>query len=123
MHESSKTTRNTEERIREAAEYLRQSKAIIIVEGKKDERALREMGVEGEVVTLSRQPIFAVAESVAAQSRDAIILTDLDKEGKKLYGMLNRALQRLGVRVDDTIRNFLYKNTTVRQIEGMKIAR
>ena len=41
------------------------------------------------------------------------------KQGKELYGKLNSGLQQLGVEVDNNFRNFLFKKTKLRQIEGM----
>lgn len=52
-------------------------------------------------------------------SKKAVILTDLDKEGRKLYAILKTQLQFLGVKVDNYFREFLLKNTRVRQIEGL----
>ncbi|MBI2141711.1 toprim domain-containing protein [Candidatus Woesearchaeota archaeon] len=94
--------------------------AAVIVEGKKDKAALGKIGVgSGRIFVLGKKPIFAVAEEVAACHKEAAILTDLDEEGKKLYGRLNTLLQRLGVKVDNALRNFLFKNTKLRQIEGI----
>ena len=96
------------------------SDAAIIVEGKKDKAALEKLGIPGSRITaLNQRPIFVVAEAVARDYREVAILTDLDSEGKKLYGSLNTLLQRLGVRVDNSFRNFLFKSTKLRQIEGI----
>ena len=96
------------------------SDAAIIVEGKKDKVALEKLGIPGSRITaLDQRPIFVVAEAVASGYREVAILTDLDSEGKKLYGNLNTLLQRLGVRVDNNLRNFLFKSTKLRQIEGI----
>ncbi|MBI2580589.1 toprim domain-containing protein [Candidatus Woesearchaeota archaeon] len=98
---------------------LVKSKAAVIVEGKKDKAALEKIGVSSRMFVLSRKPLFAVAEEVAANYMAVAILTDLDEEGKKLYGKLSTSLQRLGVKIDDGLRNFLFKNTRLRQIEGI----
>lgn len=99
-------------------ENLRQSDKAIIVEGPKDRKALEHFGISVAAV-LSEQPLFAVAEQVAAKHTDAIILTDLDAEGKKLYGKLAPMLQRLGVRIDHTFREFLQRETELSHIEGL----
>ena len=99
---------------------LLDSDAAIIVEGKKDKAALEKLGIPGSRITaLNQRPIFVVAEAVARDYREVAILTDLDSEGKKLYGSLSTLLQRLGVRVDNSFRNFLFKSTKLRQIEGI----
>ncbi|HLD97464.1 MAG TPA: toprim domain-containing protein [Candidatus Nanoarchaeia archaeon] len=91
----------------------------VVVEGKKDKAALEQLCISNKIYVLNKKPLFAVAEEIAASHKDAIILTDLDGEGKKLYGKLNALLQQLGVKVDNNIRNFLFKNTKLRQIEGI----
>ncbi len=99
---------------------LLDSEAAIIVEGKKDKAALEALGIPGSrIVALNQRPLFVVAEAVAENYRAVAILTDLDAEGKKLYGKLSTLLQQLGVKVDDRMRNFLFKSTKLRQIEGI----
>ena len=101
-------------------EKLKNSAKLIIVEGIKDKKALERIGIDSErIITLSRKPLFGVAEDAANASKDCIILTDLDKEGKKLYGTLSSNLQRLGIRIDNYFRQWLFRNTKLRQIEGL----
>ncbi len=92
----------------------------VVVEGKKDKAALEQLGIESnKIYVLNKKPLFAVAEEIAVGCTEIVILTDLDAEGKKLYGKLYALLQSLGVKVDDRVRNFLFKNTKLRQIEGI----
>ena len=97
---------------------LKNSSKIIIVEGKKDKEALKKLGIKN-IIELSKKPLFQIIEEVADNEKECIILTDLDKKGKELYGKINSGLQKLGVKVDNRFRNFLYKNTKLRQIEGI----
>ena len=53
------------------------------------------------------------------KDRELIILTDLDKKGKQLYGKLKKDLCRNGYNIDHYFREFLQKNTKIRQIEGL----
>lgn len=99
---------------------LLESEDAVIVEGKKDRAALENLGVgSSRILTLNKKPLFVVAEAVAKDYDEVVILTDLDAEGKKLYGHLNSLLQQLGVRIDGSFRNFLFRNTKLRQIEGI----
>ena len=100
-------------------EKISGNKVAVIVEGKKDKAALEKIGIRNNIFVLNTKPVFVVAEEIAKSYGEAVILTDLDAEGKKLYGKLNTLLQRLGVKVDNSIRNFLFKNTRLRQIEGI----
>jgi 5S rRNA maturation endonuclease (ribonuclease M5) len=96
---------------------LRICNTLIIVEGKKDKNALNSLGINN-IMTL-KEPIYKIVEESSAKNKKVIILTDLDKEGKELYGKLNSELQRFGVDIDNRFREFLFKNTTLREIEGI----
>lgn len=100
-------------------ERIKNLNALIIVEGKKDRAALEHFGI-ANIIELSKKPLFQVIEDVAAKNKVCIILTDLDAKGRELYGKLNRGLSHLGIKVDDSFRNFLRKETQLRQIEGLR---
>ena len=105
----------------EFSEYINEiklSKTLVIVEGKKDKIALEKLGIKN-IIELSKKPLFQIIETTSAKTKGCIILTDLDKAGKKLYGKLNHGLQQFGVKIDNKFRNFLFKNTKLRQIEGL----
>lgn len=99
-------------------ERTREEGTIVIVEGKKDREALSAFGIK-RVKVLSKRAIYKVVEETAKAAKKAIILTDLDKEGKRLFGILNHYLNQHGVHVDKRFREFLFKNTKLRQIEGI----
>lgn len=88
---------------------------LVIVEGKKDKKALEELGVKRILVLDVR---YKTVEKVMNE-KEVVLLVDLDEEGKKIYHELKRELMRFGVNVDDRLRKFLFKNTKVRQIEGL----
>ena len=100
-------------------ERIKNSSILIIVEGKKDRAALESFGIKN-IVELSKKPLFHLIEDVAAKNNRCMILTDLDAKGRELYGKLSRGLSHLGVKVDDSFRNFLRKETQLRQIEGLR---
>ena len=100
-------------------EKLNASNKIIIVEGQKDERALRACGVKNNIAVLNKKPLYAVVELVAEKTREAIILTDFDTTGKELYGKLKKALVAHGVQIDNTFREFLQKSG-ISHVEGLK---
>lgn len=100
-------------------EELRKSNKLIIVEGKKDLIALEKLGLKN-VYAILRKPLYKVVEETASKHKEVIILTDLDKEGRRLYSILKKGLQRFGVKVDDNFREFLFRHTKLRQIEGIE---
>jgi 5S rRNA maturation endonuclease (ribonuclease M5) len=102
----------------EFCQMLAETEKLVMVEGKKDEAAIRQAGVRN-VYAIDRQPLFRVVEEVAGKWKDVVILTDLDHEGKKLYAYFRTALAERGVRVDRQMREFLFRKTKLRQIEGL----
>jgi 5S rRNA maturation endonuclease (ribonuclease M5) len=87
----------------------------VIVEGKNDRKSLRLLGFDD--VHILNQPLYKIIEEFPHD--EVIILTDLDQEGKRLYGKLKKGFAHHGVHVDDTIRELLFKETQLRQIEGI----
>ncbi len=87
---------------------------LVIVEGKKDKSALEQLGVQ-RIMQLEAH--HALAEKI--HDKEVVLLVDLDKEGKKIYGKLKDMLSRRGVRVNDKLRHYLFKNTKLRQVEGL----
>ena len=94
------------------------SNILVIVEGKKDKAALQKFGISN-ITELSKKPLFQIVEDVAGSNDECIILTDLDKKGKEIYGKLNSNLQKNGVKVNNKFREFLFRHTKLRQIEGI----
>src|SRR3989338_9297625 len=99
-------------------EKIKYSNTVIIVEGKKDKEALNKLGIMN-IVELTKKPLFQIVEEIANNNKEIIILTDLDKKGKELYGKLSRDFHKYGIKINNELRNFLFKNTKLRQIEGL----
>lgn len=97
---------------------LKLSNILIIVEGKKDKIALNKLEITN-VIELNKKPLFQIVENIASFNDECVILTDLDKKGKEIYGRLNSDLQRNGVKVNNQFREFLFRHTKLRQIEGI----
>ena len=62
---------------------LSNSNKLIIVEGKKDRKALENFGIFN-IVELNKNSISGVVDFVSKENSECIILTDLDREGKKI---------------------------------------
>ena len=107
------------EEFQELVDKAKDSNILIIVEGRKDRNALNKIGIKN-IIELSKKPLYQIVEEVSGSNNECIILTDLDKKGKELYGRLNSDLQRRGVKINNNLREFLFKNTKIRQIEGIK---
>ena len=94
------------------------SNILIIVEGKKDRAVLNKLGITN-IIELTKKPLYQIVEEISDSNNECIILTDLDKKGKELYGKLNSDFQRRGIRINNKLREFLFKHTKLRQIEGI----
>ena len=109
---------NNIDELKNHIELIKNSNTLVIVEGKKDRIALEKFGINN-IIELNKKPLFQIVEEVSNSNEECIILTDLDKKGKEIYGKLNSNLQRHGVKVNNKFREFLFKNTKLRQIEGI----
>lgn len=107
------------EHIDEWIESINAHEDPIVTEGKKDKVALENIGVKVRIFTLSRKPIYAVAEEAAEENDHVVILTDYDPEGKKLEEKLVEEFQRLGVRFDLKHKKMLKRLTRISHVEGV----
>ncbi len=96
----------TLEDIQEALELLASQPDIpIIVEGRKDVRALRELGIEGVIIILNDgNSIIDTCTSLSKEHSKAIILTDWDRKGGQLARLLMEALEANDMKYDTDIR-------------------
>ncbi len=94
---------------------------LIVVEGKKDKRALEELNFN-YVFALNEdgKSLYEKIEKieVLASGKNVCILTDFDKKGKQLYLLLKKELSTKKVKIDNTLRSILLKNH-VSHIEGL----
>lgn len=92
-------------------EEVNRSVSAVIVEGKRDEEALRSAGLKSPVIRFSSSglPVFAFVEDIVDGYRGStvLVLLDFDGEGSHLADRLSQALEEGGVRVQRTIRREL----------------
>lgn len=82
-------------RLREVFESLceRNRDIPVIVEGKRDAMALREIGLVGEIITLHNgQSIYDFCEEISEKFHRVVILLDWDEKGERLNKTLCRLL-------------------------------
>ena len=87
-------------RIREILEDIREldGESVIIVEGRKDKEALRELGVSGNIFVLNTgRSIVENSEDLVKHFSHACILTDWDRKGGELARALRNQLSSLGM--------------------------
>ena len=76
----------------------------VIVEGRRDEEALRRLGLKGPVHCLKASGLsrFEFLDRLNG-SNDAILLTDFDREGRELTLWLYKELSHRGIKSDFTL--------------------
>lgn len=95
------------ERLEELIQELRQQSdegAAIIVEGKRDRNALRELDITGPIRLGTQKVLLEFCEEVAREYRKVIVLTDWDEKGDKLARLMAEFLNNAGASVDIDIR-------------------
>jgi len=87
--------------------------SVVIVEGKKDVRALRNVGVKGKLVEASGKVngicsrLEVAARNAGLHADEAVVLTDADRAGEELAAMLVGELEANGVKPDLQVRRDL----------------
>jgi 5S rRNA maturation endonuclease (ribonuclease M5) len=67
--------------------------ALVVVEGVRDAKALRDSGFDGEIFMLCHKQNVSKLEGKASQYKKTILLLDNDNEGKKLSARTQRILR------------------------------
>lgn len=81
--------------------------AVIIVEGRRDESALRSLGIGGPVMMASHRSALDLAEDAARNYSQIIMLTDWDEKGEEMALNIEQLLRSVGSRADMDIRSRL----------------
>jgi 5S rRNA maturation endonuclease (ribonuclease M5) len=92
----------------------------ILVEGKRDENALKELGVRGRIIRIRqhRKRLFELTEELS-KYKSVVILTDFDQEGEELSQAIRQQLHLWGVQtiMREKIRKAV--SWATREIEGL----
>jgi 5S rRNA maturation endonuclease (ribonuclease M5) len=101
-------------------EELKSTNLPILVEGRRDEKALRRLGVVGEIQRIQESgPVVKTAENLMKKGhKAAIILTDPDNEGAKIAHLTASILEDFGLHPEMRYRKMtkLFGKTAVEQL-------
>jgi 5S rRNA maturation endonuclease (ribonuclease M5) len=95
---------------------------VVVVEGVRDRRSLRRLGVSGRVVLFhSGRGLSELTRSLTKPGQRVIVLTDWDREGGHLAHRLTELLIAEGVQVDVELRRRLARalRGEVAHVEGL----
>ncbi len=119
--------KNKEEKILKILEILTEESAKgtpIIVEGKKDVQALRNLGIKGKIIsakTGGKSFLDVISEVENTKKREIILLLDFDRRGKELTKNLKEYLEATGIKLNLTFwKNLLaIIGKEVKDVEGL----
>lgn len=104
----------TEQEIIKIKEFISQlngmEDSVVMVEGKRDARALQRLGFSGKLMELHKFGRLVDFADYAAQYKKAIILFDRDRKGRYLTGKTIQLLARR-TKIDLSFRRRLYAIT------------
>lgn len=110
------------EKTLEEVKELSKNGTSIIVEGKKDEKTLRKLGISGEIFRIPNNGKTTLNSLEGLPKHEEfLILTDFDRTGEELAKYCRKHLEKLGATVlidmRRKLRNFIRK--AVKDIEGL----
>lgn len=96
--------------------------AVIVVEGRNDESALRNLGICGAIESPGGQSLLHFTDSLASNYDSVIVLTDWDRRGNQLSAQIVRYLQSHDVAIDTGMRSRLKKlvQKDIKDVQGLK---
>lgn len=75
---------------------------LLIVEGKKDKKALKSLGLKN-IIAIEGRPLYEVVENIKTR-KEIVILTDFDKKGRYIEKKLRYLLQKYRKRINSRLR-------------------
>jgi len=98
--------------------------SAIIVEGKRDKKALRFLGLDEDYVLVNgehRVPIVEQCERIRDSYERAILFVDIDRAGNALAKKLRHHLSQMGVKLVEKYRISLLKKLDTEQVEHIPV--
>ncbi|MEM1551416.1 MAG: toprim domain-containing protein [Candidatus Bathyarchaeia archaeon] len=75
----------------------------ILVEGRKDAEALKELGINGQMIfakTGGKNLLDVISEIEASKTREVIMLLDFDRRGRELTENIKQHIEKMGVKAN-----------------------
>jgi len=94
------------------------SKIPVIVEGKRDYWILHKLGVKN-IYTISGKRYTDLLGELPETTDEVILLTDLDKQGEKIFKTLKKLFENSNLKVDCSFREEL-KKFDIQEVEELR---
>lgn len=98
---------------------LAKNGAVLLVEGKRDRDSLISLGIRGEIIQTSQKQLFNLAESLAREKRQVIVLSDWDERGDEVARQVETYLKADGVQPKCELRESL-KSLVKKEIKDVE---
>ncbi len=98
---------------------LADSGAIIVVEGRRDVKSLRSLGIKGDIRLASQQPLLEFTELLSKSRKEIILLTDWDKKGGIMARKIIDYLLTYGIMPNTDIRSRI-RNLVKKRIKDVE---
>jgi len=105
------------EKIREIKNKIKKMKLVVIVEGKRDKKAVSNLGFK-RIITIDGKPIFKILDLLKPKDH-VLILTDFDREGKKKAKKLRSLLARRRIKIEEQLRRDFSRFFRIKKIEEL----
>ena len=101
-------------------DLIEENKTIpVIVEGEKDEEALRKLGLTGEILRFNTgMSVSDFCDKTSSKYKKVIMLSDWDRKGGHLCSLIKKNIESR-VKCNIKYRKLLAKNSTTRTVEGL----
>jgi len=114
------------EAINEFSNLVKKSGNILfIVEGKKDKKALLNLGIKN-ILDISGRRLTDIVDCILSSNfRQIVVLTDFDREGKKKHKILVKLFEINGIKVNSQLRRkfiSLFKIHKIEEINSLTAA-
>lgn len=116
--------------IRSLVDSINFGTSLVIVEGKNDERALRDFGLKTPVCRFRSaghsETQFIDGIALNYRGRSVLVMLDFDEEGTRMADHISKELEERGVKIQHYFRRALWEilgREGVRHIEEMKAIR
>jgi len=96
-------------------------KLNVLVEGKRDEKALKKLGFKKVFVLNRSKGFFDLSDKL--REKEVLILTDFDPEGEKIASRITKILVKMNSKVRKNMRRKLKKlfiTNKINTIEGLR---
>lgn len=104
-------------------EKIKRRKLLLVVEGKKDKKALENIGLKNIfVLNESGKGLFSrideLCEIASMNKFNCVVLTDFDKKGRKLNNTIKKIFLERGIKSNNRFRDLLLRGK-LSHIEGI----